>query len=89
MSDFILPAGFADKYGPWAVIAGGSEGVGESFAHMLAAAGINLVLLAHRQGPLDQLAQHFSKGMCERGRGGLPVPGTGRHQNTESRPCEL
>ena len=57
MTDSIeLPAGFAGKYGPWAVIAGGSEGVGESFARMLAAVGINLVLLARREQPLRQLA---------------------------------
>ena len=51
-----LPAGFADKYGPWALIAGGSEGVGESFARMLAGVGINLLLVARREQPLRQLA---------------------------------
>ncbi|MCZ6829356.1 MAG: SDR family NAD(P)-dependent oxidoreductase [Gammaproteobacteria bacterium] len=54
--DYQLPPEFADKYGPWALIAGGSEGVGESFARMLAGVGINLVLLARREGPLDSLA---------------------------------
>jgi len=34
------------KYGPWAVIAGGSEGVGAEFAVQLARAGLNLVLIA-------------------------------------------
>lgn len=43
-------------YGPWAVIAGGSEGVGASFAHQLAEAGINLVLLARRPEPLEATA---------------------------------
>jgi short-subunit dehydrogenase len=51
-----LPAAFAESYGPWALIAGGSEGVGESFARMLARVGINLVLLARREGPLEKLA---------------------------------
>ncbi len=46
----------ATRYGPWAVIAGGSEGVGESFARQLAAAGINLVLLARREEPLQKLS---------------------------------
>ena len=36
----------AQKYGPWAVIAGGSEGLGISFAEQLAAHGINLLLIA-------------------------------------------
>ncbi len=40
-------------YGPWAIIAGGSEGIGLCFARQLAAAGINLVLLARRQAALD------------------------------------
>ncbi|MFE4217954.1 SDR family NAD(P)-dependent oxidoreductase [Streptomyces sp. NPDC056844] len=44
-------------YGPWAVIAGGSEGVGASFAHQLADAGINLVLIARRSGPLEETAE--------------------------------
>ncbi len=57
MSDHSLPVDFAERYGPWALIAGGSEGVGESFARMLAAAGINLVLLARREGPLQELAE--------------------------------
>lgn len=51
-----LPADFSERYGPWALIAGGSEGTGEAFARRLAAEGINLVLLARRQDPLDSLA---------------------------------
>ena len=51
-----MDSGFAHRYGPWALIAGGSEGVGESFARQLAAAGINLVLLARRSEPLQALA---------------------------------
>ena len=47
---------FAKQYGPWAVIAGGSEGVGASFAHKLAAQGINLVLIARKPEPLAELA---------------------------------
>ncbi|GGZ15038.1 SDR family NAD(P)-dependent oxidoreductase [Streptomyces nitrosporeus] len=43
-------------YGLWAVIAGGSEGVGASFAHQLADAGINLVLIARKPGPLEETA---------------------------------
>jgi uncharacterized protein len=44
------------RYGPWAVVAGGSEGVGASFAHRLADAGIHLVLLARRPEPLAATA---------------------------------
>lgn len=45
-----------ENYGPWAVIAGGSEGVGAEFARLLAAAGLNLVLLARKSGPLEATA---------------------------------
>jgi uncharacterized protein len=47
---------FAAQYGPWAVIAGGSEGVGASFAMQLAAQGLNLMLLARKPGPLEETA---------------------------------
>ncbi|MCW1820156.1 short-chain dehydrogenase [Mycolicibacterium conceptionense] len=45
------------KYGPWAVIAGGSEGVGAEFARQLAEAGFNLVLIARKPGPLSDTAE--------------------------------
>lgn len=48
---------YAQKYGPWALIAGGSEGVGASFAYKLAAQGINLVLIARKPEPLQEVAE--------------------------------
>jgi short-subunit dehydrogenase len=53
---------FAKQYGPWAVIAGGSEGVGASFARKLAAKGINLALVARKPGPLAELAAEIKAG---------------------------
>jgi len=47
---------FAERYGPWAVIAGGSEGTGSAIARRIAAAGVSLVLIAN-DGPLEQTAQ--------------------------------
>ena len=47
---------FADRYGPWALVAGASEGVGEAYAHAMADRGLNVVLLARRQEALDDVA---------------------------------
>jgi short-subunit dehydrogenase len=47
---------FAERYGPWAVVAGASEGVGECFAHAVAERGVNVVLLSRRQEVLDEVA---------------------------------
>jgi short-subunit dehydrogenase len=46
-----------EKYGPWAVIAGGSESLGASLAGQVGEAGINLVLIARKEGPLEEVAQ--------------------------------
>jgi short-subunit dehydrogenase len=45
------------RYGPWTVIAGGSEGVGSAFAAKLASEGFNLVLIGRKVEPLEETAQ--------------------------------
>ncbi|MBM3658309.1 MAG: SDR family NAD(P)-dependent oxidoreductase [Actinobacteria bacterium] len=45
----------ASRYGPWAVIAGASEGIGEHAARQLAAAGCSVVLVSRRPEVLDAL----------------------------------
>ena len=47
---------FADRYGPWAVIAGASVGLGAEFARQLAARGLRLVLVSRRADALAALA---------------------------------
>jgi len=49
-----------DQYGPWALIAGGSEGIGLCFARELASAGFNLLLLARRHEPLQAAREQLS-----------------------------
>lgn len=52
----ITDTGFAERYGPWALVAGASEGVGAAYARAMAERGLNVVLLARRQGILDEVA---------------------------------
>ncbi|HUV08779.1 MAG TPA: SDR family NAD(P)-dependent oxidoreductase [Spirochaetia bacterium] len=47
------------KYGPWAVVAGASAGLGEAFARALAGRGFNLVLFARRSKELRLLAEEL------------------------------
>lgn len=49
------------KYGSTAMVAGASEGIGAAFASCLAAEGMDLVLIARRIQPLQQLADSLEK----------------------------
>jgi short-subunit dehydrogenase len=51
---------FSSRYGPWALIAGASEGVGASVARLLGERGVNLVLVGRRQAGLDEVAETVS-----------------------------
>lgn len=49
------------KYGPWALIAGASDGVGAAFAEAVAGSGINVVLLARREAVLNEVAERIRR----------------------------
>lgn len=50
---------FKERYGPWAVIAGASEGTGRAFARQIAARGVSCILVARREGPLAAVAEEI------------------------------
>jgi len=50
---------FANRYGPWAIVAGASEGTGRAFARQIAASGVSCLLFARREGPLVELASEI------------------------------
>lgn len=53
----ILFPDFHRRYGPWAVVAGASEGIGQSYANILAERGFNVVTIARRIEPLEKDAK--------------------------------
>lgn len=55
-------SGLADKYGPWALVVGASDGLGALFAERLARDGVDVVLVARRKQLLDEV----SAGIVER-----------------------
>jgi short-subunit dehydrogenase len=46
---------FKEKYGAWAVVAGGSDSIGAAFRRELASRGLNLVLIALNKDTLEEL----------------------------------
>ena len=48
-----------EKYGPWAVVTGGTSGIGAAFANQLAENGLNIVLVARHHESLDSKSQEL------------------------------
>jgi len=48
------------QFGPWALVTGASSGIGKEFARQIAAAGINVVLLARREALLEEVGRDIA-----------------------------
>src|SRR5260370_2402075 len=49
------------QFGPWALVTGASSGIGVEFARQIAAAGINLVLVARREALLNEVGLDITR----------------------------
>jgi uncharacterized protein len=61
MSENIRAAVDKERFGPWALVTGASSGIGKEFARQIAAAGINVVLVARRDALLAELGRAISQ----------------------------
>jgi uncharacterized protein len=52
---------FVKRYGPWALVAGASEGIGAAFARALAQRGVHLVLVARRSEGLEAARREIER----------------------------
>ena len=48
---------YRERYGRWALVVGGSTTIGEQFCRQLAAQGMDIIMVARRRDPLEQLAR--------------------------------
>ncbi|HNB54911.1 MAG TPA: SDR family NAD(P)-dependent oxidoreductase [Anaerolineales bacterium] len=48
---------FQQTYGPWAVVAGASQGIGAAFSQEIARQGVNVIMIARTLAPLEATAQ--------------------------------
>ncbi|XP_056141986.1 17-beta-hydroxysteroid dehydrogenase type 3 [Lampris incognitus] len=56
---FPLPKSFFTSMGEWAVVTGGSDGIGKAYAFELAAQGMNVVILSRTKEKLDKIAKEI------------------------------
>ena len=52
---------FKEKYGKWAVITGGTSGIGEEMTKIVASKGVNIILVARRQNVLTEKANFLKE----------------------------
>ena len=52
---------FKEKYGPWAIITGATDGIGKEYARELARLGLNIILMSRSIDKLTKVAQEIGE----------------------------
>ena len=52
---------FTEKFGPWAIVAGAAEGLGEAYSEALAKRNVNLVMVDNQLTTMEELSQKLEK----------------------------
>lgn len=53
-------SGFTEKYGPWALVAGGARGIGEAYSRYAAAQGLNVIIIDREPSALEAITQDLT-----------------------------
>lgn len=63
LGTFYFNLGWIDfkSYGSWAVVTGGTDGIGKCYARKLASRGLNLVLISNQPDQFAHIANEFEK----------------------------
>ena len=56
-----MTAGFEQRYGPWAVIAGGAQGIGAAYARYLARHGLKLIIVDRSAEALQLISDNLEQ----------------------------
>ena len=83
---------FMDRYGPWAVVTGASDGIGRAMAQELATRGLSVVLVARSRDRLDAVSQQIERDHHVSARvvaTDLAVPGAGARVMEEIQGIDL
>ena len=71
---------FSDQYGPWALIAGASMGIGRAFSHEAASRGLNVAMVARGAEALEETATEVRDQARRPGAHGQHGPGASRRR---------
>lgn len=59
LSKFRSLSNFKQRYGPWAIVTGATDGIGKEYARELARLGLNIILMSRSHEKLTRVAQEI------------------------------